>query len=141
MGDQRSRRGFTMAAADRDAVMKPHDFGQHFRPTDHRNLKGSGRLEFDIVFRNGARNHHHLSVTHLAGVMTDGDFDAHCSESSESGSLFQIRTRHPVPLLVKQFGEATHADTAHAHEVDVLDVVLHDRVSGLKSVTHSSMIC
>jgi len=55
----------------------------------------------------------------------DRNRHAEAAQPLDGCARFQIRTRHPVALVVEQFGEAAHTDAADSDEVDLLDATVH----------------
>ncbi len=68
---QRGRRRLAMRAGDRDALLEPHEFGQHFGAAHHRQASFARRREFGIVALDRGRDHDDRRLAEVFGVMAE----------------------------------------------------------------------
>ena len=69
--NERGRRRLAVGSGDGDALLEPHQFGEHFGAAHHRQAFFAGGGEFRVVALDRGRDHHHRGVAEVAGVMAD----------------------------------------------------------------------
>ncbi len=124
-GDHRSGGGLAVHAGDGDAVLKPHQLGQHFRALDHRNmlLPGSGHL--DVIGRDCRAGDHHVRTGDILGTMAFKNGGAQRAQAIRYQRGLQIGTRNPVAEVEQHFGNAAHADAADTDKMHALELGKH----------------
>jgi hypothetical protein len=66
-----------MHPGDGDSILQPHEFGQHLRALDHRNMLGVCRHDLGIVTLYRGAGHHDLRAGNVLSAMAfknDGAF-------------------------------------------------------------------
>ena len=71
--DERGRRRLAMRAGDGDALLEPHQFGEHFGAAYDRQALFARGDEFRIVALDRGRDDDHCGVAEMAGIMADKD--------------------------------------------------------------------
>ena len=66
-----------------------------------------------------------MGTSHVLSRMADGGLNTQRLEALQSGAVLLVRTRNGVTQVKQNLGNAGHADTADADEVDVLNSVFH----------------
>ena len=75
--DQRGRRRLAVGAGDRDALLEPHQFGEHLGAPHDRNAARARRDELRIVALDRGRDDDHGGVAQIGRVMADEHVRAH----------------------------------------------------------------
>ena len=76
--DHRGRGGLAMGAGDGDALLEPHQLGQHFGAAHDGQAFFARGGEFGIVALDRGRDHNHRGVAEVCGVMADEDLARPC---------------------------------------------------------------
>jgi len=124
-GGQARRRGLAVRAGNRDALLEAHQLGQHLRARHHRNLAGARRDHFRVVFFHCTGNHHHIGASNMFSGMPLRHACAGRSQALGRRIAAQIRAAHLETEIEQDLGNAAHADTANAYEMNVFDFVFH----------------
>ena len=111
-----------MSAGNGDAAFQPHQLGQHFGAAHHGNALGARRHQFGIVALDRGRYHEHVGAGDVLGLVAHGDVDALVAQAADIGALGGIGALHGVAEIAQHLGDAAHADTADADEVDGPDL-------------------
>ena len=125
--DHRRRRGLAVGAGHRDAVLEPHELGQHLGPRDRRDPVLAGGLDLDVVARHRGGKDDHVRAFHVARVVADEDLGPHLLQALHRVGPLLIRAGHRVAEVQQDLGDARHADAADAHEMDVAVALKHGR--------------
>ena len=123
--DEARRRRLAVRARDRDALLHPHQLGQHQRARHDRHAALARGHDFGVVGGDRGRHDDRVGVGDVGRRVADGDLDAEALEAARRGARGEIRAGHPVALRRQHFGDAAHAGAADADEVHALDLVLH----------------
>jgi hypothetical protein len=124
-GDERGRGRLAVRAGDRDALLETHQLGEHHRARHDRHALRARRDHLGVVALHRARRDHRLGAGDVRGVVADRDPDAALRERPGRRALALVGAGDPVAEVVQHLGDAAHARTADADEVDLLDRVLH----------------
>jgi len=117
--------GLAVCAGNGDAVLHPHQLGQHLRPGDDRYVQPPGLDNLRIVVVDRGGDDHHIHVLQVFRLVADAD---PCTEAGEPLGDFggaQIGAGNLVPQIEEHFGDAAHADAADADEVNFLYFPVH----------------
>ncbi len=114
-----------MGPRDRDAVLEPHQLGQHLGARDDRHAALSRHLHLYVVARDGGGVHDHMRPLDVAGLVADEDLGAQALEPLHGLAPPLVRARDPVAEVQQHLGDAAHPDAADAHEVDLLVLLEH----------------
>ena len=125
LGDHAGGCGLPVGTPYGDALLQPHELREHFPSWDNWNIRGVGRHDFRVVLPDGAGNHHNLRAFDVFCLMAGIHFDAKGPQTLGDGAFFQIRPGYPETQVHQDFGDARHADTANAHEMDMLNGSKH----------------
>ncbi|SOY49839.1 hypothetical protein CBM2585_A160381 [Cupriavidus taiwanensis] len=126
--------GLAVRAGDGHALLQPHQFGQHHRARHHRDALAARGQYFGVVAADGGRHHHRVGAAHVGSVMAVHDGGAQRRQAPRGGVVAHVRARDLVSQVQQDLGDAAHAGAADAHEVDVLDDMLHWIAASLTSV-------
>ena len=115
---QRRRRRLAVGAGDGDALLQPHQLGEHFGPPHHRNAPRPRRRQLGIVALDRGRDDDHRRLAEMRGVMADEDGRAVLAQPLDVGVVAGVRALHLVAEIDQHLGDAGHADAADADEMD-----------------------
>ena len=132
-GGQAGGGGFAMGAGDGDALAQAHQFGQHQRARNHRNVLRVRGLHFGIVGLDGGGGYDDIDVFHLLGAVAVENADAGLLQALGYGAGGLVGAGNAEVEVVQHFGDAAHAGAADADEVDFLDAVFHGVCNGVGS--------
>ena len=124
-GDEAGRRRLAVRAGDRDALLQAHQLGQHHGARHDRHAARARGDHLGVVGAHRGRRDDRLGAGDVIGVVADRDADAERGERPRRRALALVGARDRVAEVVQDLGDAAHAGTADADEVDVLDGVLH----------------
>src|SRR3989344_990026 len=102
-----------------------HQLGEHDGAGHHGHALGTRGDDLGVVALDGGRGDHGFGAFDVRGVMTDLDDDAQRGEATRGRAVRLVGARHRVAEVVQDLGDAAHAGSSDAHEMDVLDGVLH----------------
>ena len=77
--------------------------------------------DFDVVLVHGAGTDHHVRALDLRSGMPHVHLDAGITQTCKRRGVAGIGTRHAVALVAEHLGDAAHARTADADEMDARD--------------------
>ena len=117
-GDDGGRRRLAVRAGDRDRRVQPHDLAQHVGAADDGQPAAARLLQLGIVGLDRGRDHQHLRLAQILGLVADADRHAHAAQALHVGVLGNVRALHAVAHAVQDLGDAAHADAADADEMD-----------------------
>ena len=121
----RSRRRLAVHAGDGDAVLQPHQLGQHFGALNHRNVQLVGFGDFGILRGNRGTGDHHFGAGDVFGAMSLKDRGAQTGQPLRHGGTLQVGAGNFVAEIEQHLGNAAHADAADAYEMNALNFCEH----------------
>ena len=126
--DHRRRGGLPVRPGDADAVLEPHDLGEHLGAADDRDLPRCASTTSGLSGRHGRGIDDRVHIRfEVGGVVPDMD----CRRPDPSAAPC-CRSPAPVgpgdrePLVDQDFGDAAHPDAADADEVQRSNRREHD---------------
>ena len=137
-GHQAGRRRLAVRAGDGDAAFQAHQLGQHLGARHDRDLLLSGGDHFRVVGLDGGGHDQRVRAGNIRGGMADHHLDAFAFEAAGRRAGRYIRAADVEVEVGEHFGNAAHARTADADEVDVLDLVFHLAISVQSCATASA---
>ena len=120
---ERGRRRLAVRAGDRDALLEPHELGEHFGAANDRNAPRARRDELGIVALHGGGNDDHRGRAEIRRVVADEHRRALLAQALDIGVVAQVRALNLAAKIDEHFRDARHADAADADEVDGADLV------------------
>ena len=114
-----------MGAGNRDALLDAHQFGQHLRPRHDRHVPQSRHHDFRVVVTHRRRYHHGIGRCGVLRAVADRDAYALRRQTPRRGTFGEIGTADRIALIRQYLGDARHAGTADADEMDAFDFVFH----------------
>ncbi len=81
--------------------------------------------DFRIVVTHCGGTNHHVSVTHVFGVMAFGKFNSHLLQPVRDVGFLCVGTGHTESQIDQHLGDTRHADAANANKMDVLNSSKH----------------
>ena len=121
-GDHGSRGGLAVGAGNRHAAFQPHQFGQHFGASHHRDALGTRRHHFGIVGLDRGGGDQHGGIGDIVRLLADEDLDALLAQAFDDITFGRIAALHVKAQIGHHLGNAGHADAADADEVDDADI-------------------
>src|SRR5665647_1649840 len=118
------RRRLAMGAGHGNAVLHPHELGQHLGPGDDRDQALPGLDDFDVVLADGRRDDDDVGVLEVLGPVADGDLRAEAHEPACGVVLLEIGAGNLVAEVEQDLGDAVHAGPADADHVDVVELAV-----------------
>ncbi len=109
-----------MHAGDGDAVLEPHELGQHLRALDHGNLAGVGLEHLGIVRVDRRARHHHRCASDVGRVVAFINSRAQLRQPVGHRAALEIGAGDLHAQIEQNLGNAAHADAADTDEVRVL---------------------
>ena len=119
-GHHRGGGGLAVHAGDGDAVLEPHEFGQHLRALDDGNLARVGFDDFRIGGADRGAGDDHGGSGDVAGLVAFVDGGAQLRQAIGDRTAAQIGAGDLHAEVEQDLGDAAHADAADANEVRVL---------------------
>mmetsp|Transcript_6954 Transcript_6954/g.29338 ORF Transcript_6954/g.29338 Transcript_6954/m.29338 type:complete len:488 (-) Transcript_6954:357-1820(-) len=135
---QRARRRLAMRAGDRDAAAQPHQLGQHGGAWHHRDLPRARGQHLRVVRGHGRARHQHLGMADMRCGMADLDAQPQAAQPLGGGALGRVGTADLEAELVQDLGDAAHAGTTDADEMQPLQRVLHFNIPSISSATRAA---
>ena len=124
-GHHRGGGGLAVGARDRDAVLQPHQLGEHLGPRDDRDAALTCGRYFHVVARHRGGVDDHVRPLHVGGGVALVDLGPQPLEPLHRLAAPGVGAGDPVAEREQDLGDAAHADAADAHEVDVLVLLEH----------------
>ena len=115
--DERGRRGLAMRAADGDGATEPHQFGEHFSTTHHRQQLFARRDQFRIALLDGGGNDDDFGIAEVFSLVSDMDRNALVAQPLHIGTFRLVGTLHAMTEVVQNLGDAAHPDTAYTDKM------------------------
>ena len=94
-GDQRGGGGLAVRAGDGDAVLEPHQLGEHLGARDHGDAALARDHELGVVALHRGREHHHVGVRHVLGAVADVDRGAQRAQARDHVGLAHVGAATP----------------------------------------------
>ena len=135
--DHARGRGLAVGTGHRHPVAIAHQLSQHFCSGDRGDAKGVGGHELRIVIGDGARYHHHIGALHVGSALPNGHLRAEALQSLGGLSRREVRAADLVTLIEQHLGNARHARTTDADEVNAADAS-HQSLGRLPWARHRS---
>ena len=126
-GDERRRRGLAVGARDGDAVLEPHELGEHLRPRDDGDAALARHLHLDVVGGDGGRVDDHVGALDVGGLMAGEDLGPQALEPLHRVVAPGVRAGDAIAQVEQDLGNAAHAHATDAHEVDLPVFLEHDQ--------------
>src|SRR5262245_39813772 len=128
----RSRGRLAVRAGDGDAVLQPHQLGQHLGARYHGNLATDGLDDLWVVGPHSSRSDDDLRVADIFRVVAFEDLRPHAPQSLGDRRQPRVGAGDVIAEVKQHFGYAAHPDAADAHEMNVLILLEHSfRESGV----------
>jgi hypothetical protein len=124
-GDQAGGGGLAVGAGNRDAFFHAHQLGQHDGARHHRQQLGVGGHHLGVVGLDRGGGDDAVGPVDVRGVVPDVDARAQLLQAAGGGAVAQVAARNGVALVEQHLGNAAHAGTTDADEMDVTDGVFH----------------
>src|SRR5580704_13295318 len=124
--DHRGSRRFAVRAGNGNAVFQAHQLRQHFGARNHGNFQAMRFDYFDVLRMHRRGNHHYMRAMNVFRLMAFANHSAETFQSLRHGGGFQIRARNGVAGRKQDFGDAAHAASADAHQMDTLKIPERD---------------
>jgi hypothetical protein len=123
--DETRRGGLAMRAGHRDALLEPHQFGEHECPRHDRHFRRARRLHFGVVLLHRRRHDDRVRSSDMARIVTFEHRRAELLQMARHVAGGEIRAAHLIAEVEQHLGDAGHAGPADAHEVHVFDLMPH----------------
>ncbi len=123
-GRHGGRRRLAVRAGHGDAVLHPHQLGQHLGPRDDRDEARPGLLDLDVVLADGRRDDDDVGALEVLGPVADGDLGAQALEPPRGLVLLEVGAGDLVAEVEQDLGDAVHARAADADHVDVVELAV-----------------
>src|SRR5262245_60713230 len=120
--DERRSRGLAVRSADGDAVFQPHQFGQHLRARDDRDLALVRFRYFGVVGSDRRRRDHDVRALDVCRFVAFVNRGAQVLETLGERGKLGVRAGDGVAESKQNFGDAAHTDAANAHQVYALKI-------------------
>src|SRR5262249_17690368 len=133
----RSRGRLAVRPSDGDAVLQPHQLGQHLGARDHRNLAPDGLDDLRVVGSHRRRNDYDLRVADVFSIVAFEDLRPHPPQSLGDRRQLRVGTGDVIAEVKQHFGYAAHPDAADAHEMNVLILLEHTLSAGSEDIPYS----
>ena len=111
-----------MRAGDGDALLEPHQFGQHLGAANDGNAPRARRDEFGIVALDRGRDDDDRGRAEIGRVVADEDGRALLAQALDVGVVARVRALDLMAEVEQHLGDARHADAADADEMDGADL-------------------
>ena len=109
-----------MHAGDGDAVFEAHELGEHLGTLDYGDFAGPGFFDLRIVIADGGAGDYDCGVTDVAALVALVDGGSQLRETVGDGAAAQVGAGDAHAHGQQNLGDAAHADSADANEVNVL---------------------
>ena len=116
--DERGRRRLAMRAGDRDALLEPHQLGEHLRAAHDGQALLARCDELGVVALDRGRDDDDGGLAERARIMTDGHARSFFDEPLHIGVFGGVRALDAVALIEQHLGDAGHANSANADEMN-----------------------
>ena len=130
-GGERRRRGLAVRTGNGNAPAQAHEFGKHHGARHHGNVGLARGLHFGVAFVHSRRNDKAVGPVNVFLAMPLVDRGTQMLQAFRDRALRQVRAAYRITEVQKDFGNAAHARTADAYEVNVFDDKLHFSFSSL----------
>jgi hypothetical protein len=107
-----------VGAGDRDALLEPHQLGEHLGAPDDGTAPQAGGRQLRVVAPDRSGDDDHRGVADLRRVMADEHARATFAQALDIGVVARVRALHLVTDIDQHLGDAGHADAADADEMN-----------------------
>jgi hypothetical protein len=118
-------RGLAVGARNRNALLQPHEFGQHHRARHDRNALGARGHHLRIVRLDRGRRHDRIRALDILSRMTLRDLCTQFRQAQRCRIAAEVRSGYGVAEVEQHLCDAAHAGTADANEVNIFDFMFH----------------
>ena len=122
--------GFAVHAGDGNAVLQAHQFGQHLRTLNDRDVHVVRFGDFGIFRGNRGTGDNDLSPRDVFSAMSFKDGCAEARQPLGHGGTFQIGAGNLVAKIEQHLGNAAHANAADTYEMNTLNFGKHKSKAG-----------
>src|SRR5206468_8479145 len=119
-------RGLAVGAGNGDAVLEPHQLGEHFRPRDHGDPALARHLDLNVVARDGRGVHDDVGALPMGGLVAGEDLVAETLQALDGLATPAVRAADAVAHVEHHLGDSAHPGSADAHEVNLPVLFEHD---------------
>ena len=114
--------GFAMRPCDRNCVgIAAGNHTQNLCPLDKRNVFVFRREQLWVFPIDRCGVYHQISTLHVCRIVTDVDRNAQPAQTVDIVRLVDVRTGDRITQRMQDFRHRTHAGTAYADKMDMLD--------------------
>ena len=107
----------SVAAADRDTVLKAHQFGKQLAAGDNGDLQSARFLHFRILLIHRRAHHQRPRAGHIGRREAFVDRSAQGGKALGNGRELQVRPGDPIAEIQQHLGDTAHADASDTGEV------------------------
>ena len=111
-----------MRAGDRDALLQPHQLGEHLGAAHHGDAPCARRDHFDVLALDRRGDDDDRDAFDVGGVLPVVDGHALAAQPLHIRGLGDVGALHLVAEVDQKLGDAAHADAADADEVDRTEI-------------------
>ncbi len=111
--------GLPVRAGDGDAVLEPHELGEHLGPGDDRDLAPPRLHHLGVVAPDRRGDDDDVHLGEVLGGVAPGDATAERGEAPGDVGLLEVGAGDGVAEVEEHLGDAAHADAADPDEVDL----------------------
>src|SRR6266481_6953851 len=115
-----------MRAGHGDSVFQAHQLGKHLGARNHGNFHFVRFDDFGVVRLHGRGSHHHVRAVGIGSLVAFIDRGAEILETLGDRGRFGVRARHGIAERQEHLGDAAHANTANAYQMDALKIAERD---------------
>ena len=124
-GGHRRGGGLAVAARHRNAVLQPHQLGQHLAARDDRDLQTARLLHLGVRFVDRGADNEGAGAGEIGGAVAFEHTGAHRGKPLGNGRKLHIRPADLVTEVEQHFGNAAHSDPAYARKMKMLGAKKH----------------
>jgi len=128
-----------MHSCNGNAILQAHQFSQHLRPLDHRNMLGVRGGDFRVIAGDGGAGYNHLRAGDIFRPVPFKDDCAQVGQPLSNCGAFQVRSGNFVAKRQQDFSNAAHADSANTHKMYALNFREHDLFFSLRRQFHGHL--
>ena len=119
--DQTGGCGLAMGTGNCNTVTIAHQFGEHLSAAYNRNALGMCRGNLGIFNGDCRGFHHYISADYIGFTVADKHCCARSLQTTNTGTLTNIRTGNFITLIEQDFGDTTHTTAANTDKMNTLD--------------------
>ena len=114
-----------MGARDGDAVLEPHELGQHLGPWNDGHAPLPRHLDLDIVAGHRRGVDDHVRALDVTGLVAEEHLGPEPLQSLDELAALLIGAGDAIAQVQEHLGDPAHADAADAHEMNLLVFLVH----------------